>query len=109
MDEIENSAEAVKVIIRCRPMSEKEINRGCKKCIKILHDQNSVIVEKPEDPTTTKQFTFDAVFDDDSKQEEVYEKSARGIVDSVIEGFNGTVFAYGQTGSGKTFSVSSFF
>ena len=28
------------------------------------------------------------------------------FVDSVIEGYNGTVFAYGQTGSGKTFTIT---
>ena len=27
-------------------------------------------------------------------------------VNSVIEGYNGTVFAYGQTGSGKTFTIT---
>jgi len=26
-------------------------------------------------------------------------------VDSVLEGFNGTIFAYGQTGTGKTFTM----
>ncbi len=28
------------------------------------------------------------------------------MVDTVLEGFNGTVFAYGQTGSGKTFTIT---
>jgi kinesin family protein 3/17 len=28
------------------------------------------------------------------------------IVESVLEGFNGTIFAYGQTGTGKTFTMS---
>lgn len=27
------------------------------------------------------------------------------MVDSVLRGFNGTIFAYGQTGSGKTFTM----
>uniref|UniRef100_A0A0R3SS48 Kinesin motor domain-containing protein n=1 Tax=Hymenolepis diminuta TaxID=6216 RepID=A0A0R3SS48_HYMDI len=27
------------------------------------------------------------------------------VVQSVLEGFNGTIFAYGQTGSGKTFTI----
>lgn len=31
---------------------------------------------------------------------------ARPVVDTVLEGFNGTVFAYGQTGSGKTFTIT---
>ena len=29
----------------------------------------------------------------------------RSLVDSVLNGFNGTIFAYGQTGTGKTFTM----
>jgi len=28
------------------------------------------------------------------------------VVDSALEGYNGTVFAYGQTGSGKTYTMT---
>ena len=38
-------------------------------------------------------------------QIEVYNKTAKGIVDAVLSGFNGTVFVYGQTGTGKTYSM----
>jgi kinesin family protein 5 len=31
--------------------------------------------------------------------------AARPIIDSVLEGFNGTIFAYGQTSSGKTHTM----
>jgi len=34
-------------------------------------------------------FTFDEVFDENSTQAEIYEKSSRQIVESVLEGFNG--------------------
>ncbi len=40
-----------------------------------------------------------------SQQKDVYEQTARTLVDSVLEGFNGTIFAYGQTGTGKTFTM----
>ena len=40
-----------------------------------------------------------------SEQKTVYEQTARSLVDSVLEGFNGTIFAYGQTGTGKTFTM----
>jgi len=35
----------------------------------------------------------------------VYAKTTKGIIDSVVGGFNGTVFAYGQTSSGKTHTM----
>ena len=41
-----------------------------------------------------------------SSQEETYNKTARDIVDSVLDGYNGTILAYGQTGAGKTFTMA---
>ena len=40
-----------------------------------------------------------------SKQSDLYEESFYPLVESVINGFNGTIFAYGQTGTGKTFTM----
>ena len=40
-----------------------------------------------------------------SEQKEVYDYAARPIIDSVLDGFNGTIFAYGQTSSGKTHTM----
>lgn len=48
-----------------------------------------------------KQFTFDAVFDVASTQEQVFATVAQPIIDSTMNGYNGTIFAYGQTGTGK--------
>ena len=36
-----------------------------------------------------KMFTFDTVFDSKSKQTDVYNQTARPIVDAVMEGYNG--------------------
>jgi kinesin family member 5 len=38
-------------------------------------------------------------------QEEIYSEAIIPIIESVLEGFNGTVLAYGQTSSGKTFTM----
>ena len=50
-------------------------------------------------------FTFDKVFGSSSRQESIYNDTAHQIVESVMEGYNGTMFAYGQTGSGKTWTM----
>lgn len=52
-----------------------------------------------------KTFTFDSVYDWSSKQFELYDETFRPLVDSVLQGFNGTIFAYGQTGTGKTYTM----
>jgi kinesin family protein 3/17 len=42
-----------------------------------------------------KSFTFDQIFDPGTKQEMIYNDTASPIVESVLEGYNGTIFAYG--------------
>ncbi|KAI1895161.1 hypothetical protein AGOR_G00103450 [Albula goreensis] len=51
-------------------------------------------------------FRFQKVFDQEAKQEEVFEHIAKPVADNVLAGYNGTIFAYGQTGSGKTFTIT---
>ncbi|XP_053488387.1 kinesin-like protein KIF6 isoform X2 [Ictalurus furcatus] len=51
-------------------------------------------------------FRFQNVFDQTSKQEEIFEAIAKPVADTVLAGYNGTIFAYGQTGSGKTFTIT---
>ncbi|KAG0044527.1 hypothetical protein BGZ83_010252 [Gryganskiella cystojenkinii] len=41
-----------------------------------------------------------------SDNEIIYNSSVKNLVQSAMEGFNGTVFAYGQTSSGKTYTMS---
>lgn len=38
----------------------------------------------------------------------MYDESAFPLVESVIEGYNGTIFAYGQTGCGKTHTMMGY-
>ena len=51
-------------------------------------------------------FAFSRVLDMSTTQDTVFETVARPVVDSVLDGYNGTIFAYGQTGSGKTFTIT---
>uniref|UniRef100_A0A8D1H856 Kinesin-like protein n=1 Tax=Sus scrofa TaxID=9823 RepID=A0A8D1H856_PIG len=51
-------------------------------------------------------FKFQRIFDQDAKQETIFENIAKPVAESVLAGYNGTIFAYGQTGSGKTFTIT---
>ncbi|KAF6029688.1 KIF3C [Bugula neritina] len=100
------SAECVRVIIRCRPMSEKETKDGHERVVDMDTKRGVVSIRNPKDPSAApKEFTFDSVYDWNSKQQDLYEETFRDLVESVLDGFNGTVFAYGQTGTGKTFTM----
>ncbi|CAI2009262.1 hypothetical protein SEUBUCD646_0G00680 [Saccharomyces eubayanus] len=51
-------------------------------------------------------FVFDKLFDENSSQTRVYKETTSPLLDSVLDGYNSTVFAYGATGCGKTYTVS---
>ena len=59
----------------------------------------------PERIVNRNFFTFDKTFGETSTTRQVYNDVAKGIVQSVCDGLNGTIFAYGQTSSGKTFTM----
>jgi kinesin family member 6/9 len=54
----------------------------------------------------TWKFPFNGVYPMNTTQEEIFKEIAEPVIDSCMEGYNGTIFAYGQTGSGKTFTIT---
>lgn len=100
------TSDTVKVVVRCRPMNQKEKGMGHKQAVSVDEIRGTITVNKIDSTNEPpKTFTFDTVFGQDSKQLDVYNLTARPIIDSVLEGYNGTIFAYGQTGTGKTFTM----
>ncbi|XP_067302667.1 kinesin-like protein KIF3B [Pseudorasbora parva] len=102
------SSESVKVVVRCRPMNEKERVANFDRVVSVDVKLGQVAVRNPRAASShehPKVFTFDSVYDSNSKQMELYDETFRPLVDSVLFGFNGTIFAYGQTGTGKTYTM----
>uniref|UniRef100_A0A8D2ZPU7 Kinesin-like protein n=1 Tax=Scophthalmus maximus TaxID=52904 RepID=A0A8D2ZPU7_SCOMX len=102
------SSESVKVVVRCRPLNRKEeSNRAAGGIVRLDLGLGQVILRNPRSSASEPQktFTFDAVYDASSKQRDLYDESVRPLIDSVLAGFNGTIFAYGQTGTGKTYTM----
>uniref|UniRef100_U3IZL2 Kinesin family member 15 n=2 Tax=Anas TaxID=8835 RepID=U3IZL2_ANAPP len=95
--------DAIKVYVRVRPPSEgtalTDGDQGL--CLSVLSSNTIRLHSKPE----PKIFTFDYVANMDTTQESVFSTVAKNIVESCMNGYNGTIFAYGQTGSGKTFTM----
>ena len=124
---INSPTDNLKVAIRIRPPLPREIEKNLPfRSIVITNKENSTCslveyigaeldeVGRQKEWISNPQmfqihrFTFDDVFDIDSNQEEVYTVSAKPAVNSVLEGYNSTIFAYGQTGTGKTFTMEGF-
>eukprot|EP01032_Pedospumella_encystans_P008900 gene8900-10518_t len=110
MDSI--SEEGIIVAVRIRPLSKKELASGIVSCCQTLGESNIAIRKNGDANNFLKsqmamlnEYAFDAVFDEDSTQEEVYESTAKKFIPNVINGKNVTVFAYGATGAGKTHTM----
>jgi hypothetical protein len=99
-----NKTETVKVAIRVRPMNGLEKKNNSVNCVDVDTNNNQVSVTK-EDNSDSKSFQFDFVYPPGTPQRLVYDDIGYPLVESVFEGYNGTIFAYGQTGCGKTFTM----
>ncbi|XP_069546707.1 kinesin-like protein KIF17 [Brachyistius frenatus] len=103
-------SESVKVVVRCRPLNDREKALGSKMVLSMDLHRCQCFIEKPgavEEPP--KQFTFDGTYYIDQTTEQMYNEIAYPLVEGVTEGYNGTIFAYGQTGSGKSFTMQGVF
>ena len=100
------------VAVRIRPLSKKEIASGIQSCCQSLGDRN-IAIRKGGDvngylksqQSILNEYAFDAVFDESTMQEEVYESTAKRYIPNFVNGKNVTVFAYGATGAGKTHTM----
>ena len=83
--------------------SDKERDRGDRvvwNCV-----GNSVGIVKEEAAGMDVKFAFDHVFPAAFSNQGVYETIGSSIVQSSLDGINGTIFAYGVTSSGKTHTM----
>eukprot|EP00970_Alexandrium_tamarense_P008549 scaffold1626_cov178-Alexandrium_tamarense.AAC.17 len=110
--------EGIMVAIRMRPLNSRESttnnNEGSSKSNRVwrtLTKYNSITQctsegkPLPERINNRNFFTYDRTFGESSTTRQVYDDVAKGIVRSVSNGLNGTIFAYGQTSSGKTYTM----
>uniref|UniRef100_G3N251 Centromere-associated protein E n=1 Tax=Bos taurus TaxID=9913 RepID=G3N251_BOVIN len=91
---------AVAVCVRVRPLNHREEAPEKDTQVYWKTDNNTVY-----QVDGSKSFNFDRVFHSNETTKNVYEEIAVPIIDSAIQGYNGTIFAYGQTASGKTYTM----
>ena len=74
----------------------KESNE--QQCVEPLRSskQQQLRIWNPSKKENEKIFAFDFVYGANCTQETIYNEMARPIVDSVLNGYNGTIFAYGK-------------
>lgn len=95
----------VRVAVRLRPRNAEELvaDADFADCVELQPELKRLKLRKNNWDSDT--YEFDEVLMDFSSQKRVYEVVAKPVLESVLEGYNGTVMAYGQTGTGKTFTL----
>ncbi|KAF9264663.1 kinesin-domain-containing protein [Marasmius fiardii PR-910] len=104
----------IKVVIRCRRRSEREIQDNSP--IILTSDgakSNQLSIETTPPQSTlgvvtlppVRTYPFDLVFGPEADQALVYHEVVNPMLEQVVEGYNCTLFAYGQTGTGKTYTM----
>ncbi|CAL8295806.1 unnamed protein product [Arctogadus glacialis] len=96
--------DSIKVFVRVRPLTQDTglTTDGDQNLCLTVTSHNTIRLHSKPEPRT---FTYDHVADMDVSQDSVFAGVAKNIVESCMNGYNGTIFAYGQTGSGKTFTM----
>ncbi|RKF60910.1 Kinesin heavy chain [Erysiphe neolycopersici] len=92
---------SIKVVARFRPQNRTEIEQGGQPIVNFESEDTCRLESKD----ASGAFTFDRVFDMNSRQKDVFDFSIKSTVDDILNGYNGTVFAYGQTGAGKSYTM----
>ena len=98
-----SNAANVNVICRFRPMNDLERTSGNEQVCDYTSPTSLTFHSSRE--KNVYRFNFDRIFPPSSTQQDIYDFGVKGIIDSVLDGYNGTVLAYGQTSSGKTYTM----
>lgn len=95
----------VRVAVRLRPHNAEELvaDADFADCVELQPEFKRLKLRKNNWDSDT--YEFDEVFTAFASQKRVYEVVAKPVVESVLDGYNGTVMAYGQTGTGKTHTL----
>ncbi|KFO72365.1 Kinesin-like KIF18A, partial [Cuculus canorus] len=112
----------IKVVVRVRPETQKERDGNFSKVVHVV-DRHILVFDPKEEEVSFFQgkrmvyrdinkrqkkdlkFVFDAIFDENSSQLEVFEHTTKTVIDGFFNGYNCTVLAYGATGAGKTHTM----
>ncbi|KAF3434013.1 hypothetical protein FNV43_RR25116 [Rhamnella rubrinervis] len=101
----EEGSGRVRVAVRLRPKNAEDLisYSDFSDCVELQPELKRLKLRKNN--WSSESYRFDEVFTETASQKRVYEVVAKPVVESVLNGYNGTVMAYGQTGTGKTYTL----
>ncbi|XP_077092723.1 uncharacterized protein kif16bb isoform X2 [Siphateles boraxobius] len=106
---------SVRVAVRVRPLSQREVDLSAKVIIHVNGHKTSVLNRKETGELfgeREKSFSYDFSYDSMNStspnfvtQEKIFKDLGTDVLQAAFEGYNACVFAYGQTGSGKSYTM----
>jgi kinesin family protein 18/19 len=114
LEDMKKGTYNILVCVRCRPLSQLELQISNYETIKIMEKKIVVLMDPIEyngpnsifkNRSREQTYAFDFAFDKYTTQKTVFENSTKFLLEGVVNGFNSTVFAYGATGAGKTYTM----
>ncbi|CAK6969454.1 kinesin-like protein KIF2C isoform X2 [Scomber scombrus] len=102
------------VCVRKRPLNKQELTKKDLDVVSVPGKGALLVHEPKQKVDLTKYldnhiFQFDYSFNENATNDQVYNFTAKPLVQSIFEGSMATCFAYGQTGSGKTHTMGGDF
>lgn len=101
----DEDSQRVRVAVRVRPRNAEDLlsDADFADCVELQPELKRLKLRKNN--WSSESYRFDEVFTESASQRRVYEVVAKPVVESVLNGYNGTIMAYGQTGTGKTYTL----
>ncbi|KAG7016334.1 Kinesin-like protein KIN-UC [Cucurbita argyrosperma subsp. argyrosperma] len=101
----DEDSQRVRVAVRVRPRNAEDLlsDADFADCVELQPELKRLKLKKNN--WSSESYRFDEIFTESSSQKRVYEVVAKPVVESVLNGYNGTIMAYGQTGTGKTYTL----
>ena len=107
------ASENVRVVLRVRPLTRKEVDRGEEELIRVSSETSVQIIDLANKgggagrAHTALAYEFEQCFGTECSQDELFQRcGVQALLSHVCEGYSSTVLAYGPTGSGKTFTIA---
>lgn len=100
----EVTKEPLQVVVRLRPLAGVSAETGYAWSIERRPDGQQWVCHQGK-PESKGSFTFDHCFDDRTSNRELFDATAKTLVQAAVGGSNASILAYGQTSSGKTHSI----
>jgi len=93
-------------VLRCRPPYERDgQGRAAKPVLELDAPRGSARIVGPATEAASREVELDAVYGEESSQEDIFVGTAQSIAEDVVQGRSGLVLCYGNTGSGKTHTL----